>query len=190
MRCGDSPWSGTRSAANRGYTLLELVVVTTILAVLAAVALPGFNPSQDEKLYLAAVRVAEALRYARTEAIRSGEPHGVEVFSNTDQVVASKANMIPATPVPLLTLIDPVSKQPLDLNLAQDGTTAGVDVVGQPFSYGAGDFGIVLFDAQGMPFWKSGGTFYQLDDGLVQLGLAGQQRSVRVAPVTGRVTIE
>lgn len=180
----------------RGFTLLELVVVASIIAVLAAVALPGSNPPLYEKLELAATRVAEALRFARTESIRTGQVHAVEIMFDTEQVIVSAADMTQDSPYPggtptdpLAILYDPVSLQRFDIDLSQ-GSSRGVDVIGQPFIYSLGDRRAVLFDAQGMPFHKGMGAFAQLDKGVVELALGANRRIVRLAPLTGRVTIE
>ena len=179
-----------------GYTLVELVVVSSIVAVLAAIALPGAKPPEDEKLELAAARVAEALRFARMESIRTGQVHGVEVLGSTDQVIVSIADMTQDSPYPtgtptdpLSILYDPISLQRLDIDLSR-GSTRGVDVQPQPFTYAGGARRSVMFDAQGMPFRKGMGSFTQLQDGQVVLDLGTSQRSVRLAPITGRVTIE
>ncbi len=197
MRHVALPGRGPSQASSLGYTVLELVVVVSIVAVLAAVALPGLNPSQDEKLDLAASRVAEALRLARTEAIRTGEPHAAEIIFDTEQVIVSKPDMTLDSPYPSGTptnpawlLIDPISKQPFDQNLTQEGPTRGVDVLVRPFTYAIGDRRTVIFDNQGMPFFKAAGAFYQLEDGLTRLSFGGRELGVRVAPITGRVTIE
>lgn len=185
------------SAACRGYTLLELTVVVTIVSVLAAVALPSLDPAQEDILDLAAGRVASALRFARTESIRTGDVHAVEILFDTEQIIVSQADMTQASPYPPATptdpasiLIDPITKQPLDVRLADQNALAGTDVLTQPFNYDVGDRRTVLFNAQGMPFHKAADTFYRLNDGLVELALGGRQRNVRLDPVTGRVTIE
>lgn len=194
MRCPRSLHNDAPLRVSQGYTLLELMAVVTIVSVLAAVVLPGFRPADDDRLELAAARVAEALRFARTESIRTGEVHAVEILFDTEQLIVSETDMTKASPYPAATPTDPASirihpitKQPFAVDFSQ---TLGVDVLMAPFSYATGDQRAVLFNAQGMPFFKTAGTFYLLDEGLVQLELAGRQRNVRLAAMTGRVSIE
>ncbi|MEE2706815.1 MAG: prepilin-type N-terminal cleavage/methylation domain-containing protein [Planctomycetota bacterium] len=62
----------------RGVTLLELLVVVFILAILLAVAIPVFTPSQqEESLREAARSVYAALGMARNRAIENGRPYGI-----------------------------------------------------------------------------------------------------------------
>ena len=59
-----------------GYTLIELIITITIIAVIAAIAMPAFSSGSDRQLEAAAAEFAAAMRFARTEAMRTGEPHG------------------------------------------------------------------------------------------------------------------
>ena len=195
MRCGDSPWGGPRSATHRGYTLLELVVVMTIVAVLAAVALPGFNPAGDQQLDLAAQRVAAAIRHTRTEAMRTGEAHGLTISQATQKVTVNKYDVTTAPISAISILIHPIDKQPYDFNVNTTVSTQGVTISNTQdiFSYkGTGRRRSLLFDANGTPIWivGSGPTTYLLQDSAVELTFGNQQRLVRVATITGRVTIE
>ena len=174
-----------------GYTLLELVVVVSIVAVLAVVALPGTRPSSNEKLELAASRVAEAIRFARTEAIRTGNPVYVEINRNTDRLLVAQANLSGATVAAGATLRDPVDKKPLDIIFRTAAVTAGVDFTNDPFDYAVGGRQpSVVFDARGLPFRKAGGNYQMMMAGDVVLTSAGRQRTVHVDRTTGRVTIQ
>ena len=185
------------SAACSGYTLPELIVVVTIVSVLAAVALPSLDPAQEEPLDLAAGHVAAALRFARTESIRTGDVHAVEILFDTEQIVVSQADMTQASPFPAgaatnpaSIVIHPITKQPWDIRFADQNSLAGTDVLTRPFNYDVGNRRTVLFDAQGMPFHKAANTFYRLNNGLVELAFEGRERNVRLDSVTGRVIIE
>jgi prepilin-type N-terminal cleavage/methylation domain-containing protein len=61
-----------------GLTLLELLVVVFIMAILLAVAIPIFKPSQQEESMRESARsVYVALGMARNRAIETGRPYGV-----------------------------------------------------------------------------------------------------------------
>ncbi len=82
----------------RGYSLPELLAVVIILGIAAAVAIPDISTTNPNTLDLAAEEVAQAIRYARSESLRTGEIHGVEISQNTQRVVAYKADLT-TTPV-------------------------------------------------------------------------------------------
>jgi prepilin-type N-terminal cleavage/methylation domain-containing protein len=185
----------TLRGAERGYTLLELVIVASIVAVLAAVALPASNPSEVQKLELAATRVAEAIRHARTEALRTGEGHGLTISQSTQQVTVEQYDLTTAPVSAVATLIHPIDKQPYDININTTPSTSGVTISNSQdvFNYKVlGRRQSLIFDANGTPIWVvgSGPTTYLLGDGAVELSYGTQQRLVRIAPITGRVTIE
>ena len=56
---------------SRGVTLPELLIVLTILGVAAAVAIPSLSSSNPQTLDLAAEEFANAMRFARSEALRT-----------------------------------------------------------------------------------------------------------------------
>ena len=66
----------TNPGNRHGYSLLELTLVVLILGIMAAAVIPSFFSTDPGKLDLAAEIQAEAMRYARAEAIRRGVPVG------------------------------------------------------------------------------------------------------------------
>jgi type IV fimbrial biogenesis protein FimT len=67
--------SRTGGAAMRGFTLVEALVVMSIIAILMAVAVPTFRDFTASRAVAAQVSdFAGALRLARTEAIKRGRP--------------------------------------------------------------------------------------------------------------------
>jgi prepilin-type N-terminal cleavage/methylation domain-containing protein len=182
-------------AVNGGYTLLELVIVVTIVAVLAAVALPSTAPSQDQKLDLAATLVADAIRHARTEAMRTGEAHGLTVSQATQMVTVKQYDLTTSPISSIATLINPVSKQPYEFNVNTVQGTDGVTISNTQDAFGYKDTGrrrSLVFDGNGTPLWVigSGPTTHLLEDGTVELSYGNARLVVRVASLTGRVTIE
>ncbi len=69
--------------AQRGFTLLELLVTMAAAVVLLAVALPAFNDLiGDRRLRLAAQSLADSLQLVRSEAVNSGYPSTLLIASS------------------------------------------------------------------------------------------------------------
>ena len=75
-----------RKSRSHGVTLVELLVVVSILGVVALVAIPDFSSSNPQTLDLAAEEFANAMRFARSEAIRTGEPRGFRQPADTKRI--------------------------------------------------------------------------------------------------------
>ena len=176
---------------HHGFTLFELVVVLALAAVLTAAVLPDLRPSQYAKLDLAAAQVAGAIRFARDEAIRTSEPTFVAIDQNTGRLLIAEADLSGATVVAGATLRDPIDKKRLDIIVTSAAVTAGVEFTSDPFGYPVGGRQpSVVFDGQGLPFRKAGGSYQLMNLGEIDLALGDVQRTVFVAPLTGRVTIQ
>lgn len=67
----------------KGFTLIELMVILAIIAIAAGIAVPSFNSMlKEHQLRSAADDYYAALGFARAEAVRSGRP--VEVVTRKD----------------------------------------------------------------------------------------------------------
>ena len=61
-----------------------MLVVMFILGVIASVVLPEFSSRSSYKLETASRELVNAIRFAREESIRTGNPHGI-ILSSTDE---------------------------------------------------------------------------------------------------------
>ncbi len=66
------------SRARRGFTLLEVLVVVTIMSILAVSAVPTLGVINDTQKGSARDEVIRMLEYARARAVASGRPCGVQ----------------------------------------------------------------------------------------------------------------
>lgn len=181
--------------AKQGFSFIEMLVAVALLGLVAAMAIPHLSPIDESRLDLAASEVANAIRFARSEALRTGEVYSAELYYDNERVIVSKANLATVPVSRESILYHPVTKQLYDFNLQTSSATAGVEITNtaQVFNYmDTSSSPILLFDTLGTPVWidTASGSIQQLADGEVRLGYRGLERTVRVAPITGRVTIQ
>lgn len=74
-----------KSAAEKGFTLIELMVALAIAAVMLAFALPSFRDFTEQREMAANVNsLVSAINYARSEAVRLGGPVSVQALDADD----------------------------------------------------------------------------------------------------------
>ena len=185
----------------RGYTLVELLAVVALLAIIALAALPLAAPVGESKLDASAREVANALRFARGEAIRTGAYYGVD-FS-VDAAVGYRRIRVFRTdsaspPNPVYDVRDPLTKNLYDEQLVAGPGTAGVVLTNATFYYKTGLLTVVVrdwaaFDGSGAPVYYPDAANYSAystppNVSAVTVSYQGQNRQVSLDPVTGRVT--
>lgn len=168
--------SGPRSAA-RGFTLVELALGITIMAILAWVAYPKIAAMGDIRLDAAARRVASDLRYAQNRSIGTRVVHGL-LFEPT----AGRYTVF--APTVAAPLVDPADRA-RTLRVVFDQRFEYRGVVITSASFGATP--AVSFDYFGVPRDSAGTELAAA--GRVILSYQGMADTVEVAPGTGVVTI-
>jgi prepilin-type N-terminal cleavage/methylation domain-containing protein len=178
-----------------GFSLLELSIVVLILGIMALVVIPDSAPSNQQKLDLAANQIAQALRFAHSEALRTGEHHGVTISQVTQTITVKKWDMMTDPVSTELIPYHPIDKQSFVFDADGMSLAPGVSITNSSdiFNYvSIGRRRSLIFDPQGIPVWVLGSddSVYRLLDGVVQLSNGQNQRSIAVAPLTGRVLVK
>jgi type II secretion system protein H len=173
-----------------GYTLTELVVVVTVLGIIAAIAVPGFSSNSDEKLQLAAEEFAAAIRFARGESKRTGEPHGFRQQSGAKRIRVFRLDQGTSPPTLIYDVYHPIDKQLYDYDLDLE-SLAAADLLARTtdFRGTCNVNGNVYFDANGTA-WCADPDNVLLNSFQIDFDLGSHRRTVLVDGITGRVTVQ
>lgn len=172
---------------NSGFSLIELLIVIGLLSLIAAIAVPVITENDVSMLDVAAAEVASAIRYAQSESIRTGEPHGINAnqFGQRIRVYHLQG----ATPV--YDVYDPLTKQLYDLKFGASMANVSIQDVYIKFEGTFSSTSYLGFSgATGIPKYNFSGTIRMLDTAYVRLSLDGELRTIDVSPMTGRVTVQ
>ena len=183
---------GVTMKHNRGLTLAELLVTTAILAVLAAAAVPLLSTNDPQKLNVAAAETANLLRFALSEARRTGGYVLVDGKSTAGRLKLFNSNASGQVPPTSGTsaIADPLTKLATDLNVQAGAFSTGVTLTPQ-FQAGGSAWpqlliGPGLSSLQG--FDSSAKGALQANSGVV-LSYGGKSVTVGINAVTGLVTL-
>jgi prepilin-type N-terminal cleavage/methylation domain-containing protein len=182
---------GRRHRKCAGYTLAEMLIAVTLVAAASAVVVPMLGAPSASRVELAATELAEALRFARSEAERTRVPHGVRIDAGTEraQVFRLDTGTTPATA--LFTVRHPIHHGWYTLDFANDRPTRGVAITAATLSFSAacGESRDVVFDARGWPVCSQPPAV-ELSSATIDLGSGSVTRRVVVEAVTGRVVLQ
>ena len=175
---------------HRGFTLLELTLVTAIIGIVAVSVIPNLSSTDPSRLDLAALEIADAMRFARSEAIRLGIPRGFRHQLDQKRIRVMRPDMS-ATPATLIyDVYQPASKKLYDIDLNTEPFVA-VDNVNQSTTFRGtcNQTGDIYFDANGTP-WCVDPRTVLLEQFDVTLTLGSLSRVVTLHGITGRVTVQ
>lgn len=133
-----------------GFALVELVVVIGLLAVIAAIAYPSLSSDKSRDLDMAATNFAAAIRFARTESIRTGEPHGFRFLVNQYRIRVFRADTQVTPWTWIWDVYHPVDKVLYDYTFPAELTGSAPPVTHSAVYRGVCDReGVVYFDETG-----------------------------------------
>jgi prepilin-type N-terminal cleavage/methylation domain-containing protein len=158
----------------RAFTLVELVIVTLITAICAALAAPLLGRSDTSRLRAAARMLVADLDYAQAESITHGEALRVVVF---DQSAGSYRIATAAAPATAIT--NPADKQPYTTTF---GTGRAMQLKGVSlFGYSLGGDNKIQF-----------GLYGQLDqttNATVTLASGARKLTITIDAVSGEASV-
>lgn len=173
--------------ARSGFTLLELALVLGLLGLSAAVLIPAMQPARDLGLETAAAEFADAVRFARNEALRTGQPHGFDTTVVAGRLRVYRADLSTTPPTPIYDVRHPLTLRLYDLQL--DDLAAGAALARNATWSGACNApGFVTFDAEGSPHCGDPLTAV-VDQGTLTFSLGGASRDVVLSGPLGRVVV-
>lgn len=99
-----------RSLTQQGYSLLELTIVVVLLGLIAAYAMPSPASGDRARLQLATTEIADAFRFARDEATRTGIAHGVAADVGNNRIRVFRVDEAAMPNATIYDVRQPVSK--------------------------------------------------------------------------------
>ena len=187
-----------RSARLAGASLVEMVVAVAVLGIVALIAVPRADPVASFAADAAAGDIANALRFAQQEAIRTGRYHIVRIDPATQALSVTALTTVGAVGTDAaFRVLHPVERRDYLLNFTNNGSASST-IVGSWFQYAGGgaSANFASFGPDGVPASVSGVWTNRVPSvrnllllpGVVTLRHGQAERQVRLDRVTGRVT--
>ena len=172
------------------YTLVEILIVVSLLGIVAAVAIPNVSSVNPQPLDLAAEEVANAMRFARSEAMRLGSPIGFRQHSINKRIRVFRADTGTAPWTLNYDVYHPLSKHLYDIELDSHPFAAADSVSHNRVYRGTCDRPRnVYFDNNGSP-WCAEPETVLLEQYDVTLTLGSHSRVVTLHGISGRVIVQ
>ena len=176
--------------ACRGLTLLELTIAIAILALIAVIALPSSAPAKKYKLEAAAQQFADAMRFARSEAMRTGNSYGYYFRGDLKQISVYRADTGTNPWTPIYDVYHPVTKQLYTIDLSND-SVASVDSIVESSNYHGGsctDSNYTNFSKNGIAYCNNPNNLL-LKQSTITFDVNNATREITLNGFNGRVSV-
>jgi prepilin-type N-terminal cleavage/methylation domain-containing protein len=162
----------------RAYTLIEMLIVVTILGIAAAIVVPAMGDAGVLRVQSAVRQVISDINYVQSEAIAHQESKAILFYPSENRYV----------------LLDmPGGTVDASRYAFQNTrfTTSGMGdarITSTAFTNSFGNANLLIFDEQGSPV-LSAGSGTAPSNGTVQISGSGQTFTITVEGYTGRVSV-
>lgn len=179
-----------RTGAGQGFSLIELLVVVGLLGLIASLATPALFRDDEAALDRAAAQVSSAFRFARSESVRTGLPHGVSASAASQYAKVYRLDESVNPPVAIFDIRDPVSKQLYDLKFGNNSDPSIASVYFKFEGLVTPQTDLSYAGTSGVPNYNDASTIRMLETGNIGLTHEGMTRTISVSPITSRVTVQ
>jgi len=170
----------------QGFTLVEALIVVALIGILALAAVPVLGSRDAAKLDTAAAEVGNILRFALSEANRTGS------YVLVDASVSGRLKVVNsnASGANLGGVIDPLNKRALELDASAPPWSGKIAMAASFFQGGTAYQQLLIGPAMQLQVFDSGTNRGPLQSGSgVGLTLGSLSATVAIAETTGKVTI-
>ncbi len=180
MRCSGIE---TRRPA-RGYTLVELLIVVTILGILGTMVIPSFGSTNVLRTQAAVRTIVADITFAQSDALAYQQPRAVMFDADTNSYTLVEVNGA-TLDADADALYDPRGPEQRYRVYLGEMDFGGAFIENVSFNGGTA----LIFDEIGGPVPSASSTSLSTGGSLEVVGPQARYR-INVAPFTGRVTVE
>jgi prepilin-type N-terminal cleavage/methylation domain-containing protein len=177
-----------RHIQQRGFSLIEVLVVVLVVAILTAIALPAFAPIEDKHLQRGIHQMIQAIEFARGETIRTNKAHGVTLRLTEQDMRVYWLDTSGATPVRIYDVRHPISKNIYSIKYATPSFGVVIQDINIRYLTNVSLPHIEFQTSQGMNRINDNGTLRPLKVAQIDLSLNNIIWELSIDEDTGRMT--